>query len=272
MPFPSSQNISAKSPIGIFDSGIGGLTIVEHIKLLLPNEQLIYVADNKYAPYGDKSQDDIIARVNAIADYFINQSVKAIVIACNTATAIAIDQLRARINIPVVGVEPAVKPATLRSENQKIAVLTTQATSTNVRFLQLIATHSGNAKVLIQPCPGLVEQIEQGHFETTKTRTLLTEYLTPLKSQGIDKLVLGCTHYPLLNKQIKAIVGDDIELIDTGAPVAKRLQQLLSANNMLSSHLTAPHCWYSTKALSTNTQTSFPHHWQALTITNALSK
>jgi glutamate racemase len=220
--------------IGVFDSGIGGLTIAQCIKQQLPLENLIYFADNKFAPYGEQSTQVIIDRVNHIADYFIEQQVKAIVIACNTATVVAIDQLRQRISIPVIGVEPAIKPAAFASKTKKVGILVTQATANNQRFLALIAQHSHNADVYIQPCPGLVEQIEAGQINSVKTQQLLAEFLLPLLTKGIDKLVLGCTHYPMLEQQIKQLVGDKVTLIDTAFPVAKQLHNQLEKFNLLS--------------------------------------
>lgn len=229
----ASLDCRANNAIGVFDSGIGGLTILQCIKELLPNERLIYFADNEYAPYGDKSSELIIERVNKIAAYFIAQQVKAIVIACNTATAIAIDQLRAQVNIPIIGVEPAIKPAVLSTKKKKIAILTTQATAENTRFNLLVKQHSANANVFIQPCPGLVEQIEQGQLSSEKTNALLLQYLSPLQKEGIDTLVLGCTHYPMLKNSIVKILGNTVTLIDTGLPVATQLKHILTRTHLL---------------------------------------
>ncbi|MGJ8693413.1 MAG: glutamate racemase [Thalassotalea sp.] len=267
MPLPTAPNDNMQlAPIGVFDSGIGGLTIVENIKSLLPNEPLIYLADNKFAPYGDKSPELIIARVNQIAGYFIAQNVKAIVIACNTATVIAIDQLRAKINIPVIGVEPAIKPAALSSIKQKVAILATQATANNQRFQLLVKKHSRHADVYIQACPGLVNAIESGQLDSEYTLNLLRSYILPLKEKGIDKLVLGCTHYPMLAKQIKVIAGDNIELIDTGLPVAKQLKNVLIKNNLLCPHTEQQDKWCSSAALTSFLQEMFPYPWQEITL------
>ena len=266
---------AANASIGIFDSGIGGLTIVDDIKALLPDEHFIYLADNKYAPYGEKSPEFIIQRVNEIADFFIAQNVKAIVIACNTATVIAIDQLRKRINIPVIGVEPAIKPAALTTKKQKVAILTTQATANNTRFLALVKAHSGNAEIYIQPCPGLVQQIEQGLFDDEQTLALLSQYLLPLKTKGIDKLVLGCTHYPMLTKQIAQLIGNEIELIDTGLPVAKQLKNILTQKNLLTTQASKPAIWLASQTFSDTIQRVFNYPWQLTTLstspTNSLS-
>lgn len=233
------SHLSAQAPIAIFDSGIGGLTITQSIEKYLPNEELIYLADNKFAPYGEKSVEFIQQRVNEIADYFINKNVKAIVIACNTATVNAIDQLRTRINIPVIGVEPAIKPAAKHSINKKVGILVTLATAKNQRFLRLVSQHKSDAEVFIQPCAGLVEAIENGEIESDTTQQLLTTYLLPLKEKKIDTLVLGCTHYPMLQEQIKKIIGNEITLIDTALPVAKQLKNQLEKHYLLNNQETA---------------------------------
>lgn len=227
------SHLSAQAPIAIFDSGIGGLTIAKSIEQYLPNEELIYLADNKFAPYGEKSIEFIQQRVNEIADYFINKKVKAIVIACNTATVNAIDQLRERIKIPVIGVEPAIKPAAKQSRNKKVGILVTLATSKNQRFLTLVSQHKNGSEVFIQPCAGLVEVIENGELDANSTRQLLTSYLLPLKEKNIDTLVLGCTHYPMLELQIKEIIGKEIFLIDTALPVTKQLKNQLEKYQLL---------------------------------------
>jgi glutamate racemase len=165
----------------------------------------------------------------------INKGVKALVIACNTATVNAIEQLRAQVTIPIIGVEPAIKPAAKQSINKKVAILATQATSENKRFQTLIDLHHNGAQVFIQPCPGLVEFIEQGLQQTQACTDLLLKYIEPLVNQGVDTLVLGCTHYPFLQGQISAIAGPTVSIIETAAPVttqlAKKLTELqLSAN------------------------------------------
>lgn len=219
--------------IGIFDSGVGGLSIAKCIHQHLPNESLIYVADSLFSPYGDKSSNVIIERVNKLADWLISQHVKAIVVACNTATVIAIDQLRARVNIPIIGVEPAIKPAALHSATQKIALLVTEATAVNHRFLALVNKHKNGAEAFIQPCAGLVELIEQGLHESEQCHQLVNGFLQPLLKNNIDKLVLGCTHYPFVSTMIKEIVGKEVTIMETALPVTEQLIRQLSHNNLL---------------------------------------
>lgn len=254
---------NTNAAIGIFDSGIGGLSITKCISEQLPNENLIYVADSLHAPYGDKSVDFIVERVNVIAEQLINQGVKALVIACNTATVNAIKQLRLKVSVPVIGVEPAIKPAAKLSKAKKVAVLVTQATSENKRFLSLINEHHNGAKVIIQPCPGLVEIIEQGQQHSTMCHTLLQNYLEPLLAQGIDTLVLGCTHYPFVQQQISAILGNSIQVVETAEPVTLQLsRQLKQANIATFSTQLGHHQFYSTEPTK-NQQQLFNQLWQS---------
>jgi len=191
------------------------------------------VADSLHAPYGEKSVDFIIERVNKIAELLIAKGVKALVIACNTATVNAIEQLRSQVNIPIIGVEPAIKPAAKQSINKKVAILATQATSKNQRFNDLIELHRNGAEVFIQPCPGLVEFIEQGEQHSHICNTLLAQYIEPLVDKGVDTLVLGCTHYPFIQEQISAIVGQKIKIIETAAPVTLQLSKKLAELNIM---------------------------------------
>ncbi|WP_426358142.1 glutamate racemase [Pseudocolwellia sp. HL-MZ19] len=219
--------------IGIFDSGVGGLSIFNCIKEQLPEETLIYVADSLYAPYGDKSDEEIIARVNIIADQLISQNCKALVIACNTATVIAIDQLRKRLSIPIIGVEPAIKPAVIKSKNKRIGILTTQATAKNQRFLALVDKYKGNSEVYIQPCPGLVELIESNQLHSTTFDNLLNSYLELITDKQIDTLVLGCTHYPFFSDKLKDFLSSDIAIMETALPVTEQLKRQLIQHELI---------------------------------------
>jgi glutamate racemase len=220
------------------------------------------VADSLHAPYGEKSVDFIIERVNKIAEVLIAKGVKALVIACNTATVNAIEQLRSQVNIPIIGVEPAIKPAAKQSINKKVAILATQATSKNPRFNDLIALHRNGAEVFIQPCPGLVEFIEQGEQNTQACITLLAQYITPLVDKGVDTLVLGCTHYPFIQEQISVITGQKIKIIETAAPVTLQLsKKLAELNIMASATQQGQHQFFSSQA--TNPQENiFKKLWQ----------
>ncbi|MBU2892699.1 glutamate racemase [Colwellia sp. D2M02] len=235
--------------MGVFDSGVGGLSIAKCIAKQLPHENLIYVADSLHAPYGEKSIQFINERVLYIAEQLIQKEIKALVVACNTATVNAIEQLRARVSIPVIGVEPAIKPATKFSLTKKVAVLATQATSTNLRFQNLIAQHHNGAEVLIQPCPGLVEFIEQGQQNSAACQQLLKRYIEPLLHKGVDALVLGCTHYPFLLTQINDITDNKITIIETSAPVTLQLsRQLIQTNLAANNQQQAQYSFYSSAA------------------------
>ena len=249
-------------PIAIFDSGVGGLSIAQCINHRLPNENLLYVADTLHAPYGDKTAEFIQQRVNEIAYWFIERNAKAIVVACNTATVNAIDQLRKNISIPVIGVEPAIKPAVNLSKNKKVAILVTKATAENQRFLTLVAQYGHNSEVIIQPCPGLVELIEQDKKNSPECELLLSKYLQPLLDKGVDTIVLGCTHYPLVKGIINKICGENVIIMETALPVTEQLQRQLALHNLInSSDKLGTTRFYSSKHGDMQ-QALFTHIWQ----------
>lgn len=219
-------------PIGVFDSGVGGISIAKCIKETLSNESLIYIADSLHAPYGEKPTTFIIERVNKIAEKFIQLDVKAIVIACNTATVNAIDQLREKVSIPIIGVEPAIKPAAIQSTTKTVGILVTQATAKNQRFLALVNQFKLDTEVIIQPCPGLVNIVEEYKLHSPESIRLLKQYLTPLIDSGVDKVVLGCTHYPFLIDEINDIVGENICVMETALPVTQELTRKLTQNQL----------------------------------------
>jgi glutamate racemase len=222
------------NPIGIFDSGVGGISVLKHIHALLPHEDLIYLADSKYAPYGNKTAQEITQRCLILSDDLLQKNVKAIVVACNTATAAAIDILRDTFDIPIIGMEPAVKPAAEASKNGVIGVLATVGTLKSAQFAALLESYGRNVKVVTQGCVGLVECIERGELVTPETKALIRLYTSPLLAEGADTIVLGCTHYPFVKQVIQDIVGKEITLIDTGAAVAKQLKRQLEENGLLS--------------------------------------
>ena len=231
----SNNPFDNNAPIGIFDSGVGGLSIAKCISEQLPHENLVYVADTLHAPYGEKSIEFIIERVNTIAHHLVEQGAKVLVIACNTATVNAVTQLREQLSIPIIGVEPAIKPAALQSESKKVAVLVTQATSENSQFKSLITKHQNGAEVFIQPCPGLVEKVEQGLIDNHCCDQLLRSYLSPLIAKKVDRIVLGCTHYPFLLQQIERIIEEEdasISLVETALPVTLQLISQLEKHNI----------------------------------------
>ena len=232
----SSQSISQQA-IGVMDSGVGGISVLKHIHALLPHEGLVYIADSKHAPYGNKTADEITARCFEIADFLITKDVKVLVVACNTATAAAIDAMRKRYTLPIIGMEPAVKPAAEASKNGVIGVLATVGTLKSAQFAALLESYGRNVKVVTQACVGLVECIERGELDTPETKALIRQYTTPLLDEGADTIVLGCTHYPFVKDAIREIVGDNISLIDTGAAVAKQLKRQLEEKGLLSTSI-----------------------------------
>ncbi len=226
-------HLSAGMPIGVFDSGVGGISVLQHIHALLPHEQLLYVADSKYAPYGNRTPAEIQTRCFKIADFLIAKKVKAIVVACNTATAAAIEAMRAKYTLPIIGMEPAVKPAAAASKKGIIGVLATTGTLKSAQFAGLLESYGRNVKVVTQACVGLVECIERGELDTENTLNLIQQYCAPLLAEGADTIVLGCTHYAFVRTLIEQSVGKNVVLIDTGAAVAKHLQGRLLALDLL---------------------------------------
>lgn len=221
------------NPIGVFDSGVGGVSVLKSIRSQLPHEDLIYAADLQYVPYGDKPQSIVRQRAMAMSQFLLEQDVKAIVVACNTATVNAIHWLRESIHIPIIGIEPGVKPASLTTKTGIIGVLATNRTLESESFTQLVKNWVKQQRVILQPCPGLVEQVESLQLQHPRTRKLLQRYLRPLLSQGADTLVLGCTHYPFLSPLIEQITGQEIQVIDTGPAVAREVQRRLQVVNLL---------------------------------------
>ena len=215
-------------PIGVFDSGVGGLSVLRHVRAMLPGEDLLYVADSAHAPYGDKSVQFIEARAMAIAEFLVARDAKALVVACNTATAAAIAALRQRFDLPIVGMEPAVKPAAEATRSGVIGVLATSGTLDSGKFAELVQRFGSQARVIVQPCPGLVEQVELGDLAGPLTRRLLEGFIAPLLDAGADTLVLGCTHFPFLQPLLRELVGEEVAIIETGAAVARQLVRRLA--------------------------------------------
>jgi len=225
------QNINA--PIGVFDSGVGGLSVLKEIRALLPSEQLLYVADSGFAPYGDKSSDYIVDRATHIVRFFLAQQVKAIVVACNTATSVAVDDLRAWCPVPIIAMEPAIKPAALHTQTGVVGVLATTQTIGSANVNRLIAEHGKDIKVLLRACAGFVERVEAGSVAGQETEHLVRHHVLPLLAQGADTLVLGCTHYPFLSETIEQVAGKEVRIIDPSAAIARELKRRLSEQNQL---------------------------------------
>lgn len=227
---PSLEHCSA--PIGILDSGVGGLSVLRRIRALLPNESLLYAADTAHIPYGDKTPAYVRQRVNSVAGALVELGAKALVVACNTATAAAVESLRERYAMPVIGMEPAVKPAVQSSRSGVVGILATTGMVESNRMAQLVARFAADREVIIQACSGLVEQVERMALDTPETARLLRQYLEPIMARGADTLVLGCTHYPFLRPLIERLAGPRLQVIDTGEAIARRLQHLLQEGGL----------------------------------------
>ncbi|ERP85295.1 MAG: glutamate racemase [Alcanivoracaceae bacterium] len=225
--------MNLSSPIGIFDSGIGGLSVARAVRERLPAEDILYVADSCHAPYGDKSDDFIRERMHAITELLLKCGARAVVVACNTATTAAITQLRDSFSVPIIGVEPGVKPAVENTRSGVVGVLATPRTLQTHSFENLAARFSSNVKLLVQPCPRLVHQVEALDFDGAETRDLLREYVSPLLAEKADTLVLGCTHYHFLAEQIAAVAGPDVTIISTQQAVAREVARRLELHGLL---------------------------------------
>lgn len=213
-------------PIGLFDSGIGGTSIWAAIHDLMPYEDTIYLADSKNAPYGLKSKEEIIALSKKNTEYLLNRNAKIIVVACNTATTNAIKELRAQFNVPFIGIEPAIKPAALHSKTQKIGILATKGTLSSELFNKTVELYHDTV-IMEQIGYGLVELIEGGKLYSSEMTQLLHSYVDPMIREGIDYLVLGCSHYPYLIPQLKEILPANIQIIDSGEAVARQTLNVL---------------------------------------------
>lgn len=237
-----------KRPVGVFDSGLGGLSVLREIRRLLPAEALAYCADSGHAPYGDKPPELIAARSLEVASFLLEQGAKALVIACNTATAAAAAQIRLRWpDLPVIGMEPAVKPAITATRRGVVGVLATTCTLESAKFAALLDQFGRGVEVLTRPGVGLPEAVERGDLDSPATLALLRSHLDPLLAGGADVIVLGCTHYVFLRSAVEAMVGPDVRVIDTGAAVARQLERRLGETGLLAPGKRAgeTRCWCS---------------------------
>ncbi|HET7793676.1 MAG TPA: glutamate racemase [Rhizobacter sp.] len=214
--------------IGVFDSGVGGLSVLKAVHQQLPGANLLYVADSAHAPYGERTDEFIVERSHRIASHLLAQGAGLLVLACNTATAMAAASLRFRWpSLPIVAVEPGLKPAVAISRNGRIGVMATPATLRSDKFQRLLSAHSSGIEVFLQPCPGLAGLIEHGNPEDPKLLALVQQFSQPLKQAQVDTVVLGCTHYPFIAAQIQAAFGADVKLVDTADAVARQAARLV---------------------------------------------
>lgn len=216
------------APIGIFDSGIGGLSVAREIRQHLPAEQLLYFADAAYCPYGGRPLEEIRARSHQVVEELVGRGVKLVVVACNTASGAALESLRERFTVPIVGLEPAIKPAVARSRNGRVGVLATAATLQTERFHRLVERYGGSAELFQRASPELVELVESGEIEGPEVERFLARTLAPLREADVDTVVLGCTHYPFLRAPIGEVMGAGVEILDSGEAVARQVERVLN--------------------------------------------
>ena len=223
-----------EKPVGVFDSGVGGLTVVNQLIKSLPQEDIIYFGDTAHLPYGSKSKESVIRFSLDIANFLQAQRVKIIVVACNTASSFALSSLRENIEIPVIGViEPGAQAAVDATRNFKIGIIGTEGTIKSRAFEEVLRKIDKNVKVFSRACPLFVPLVEEGWLDEPETSQIAEKYLSPMKDEGIDTLILGCTHYPLLKELLSRIMGQEISLIDTAEATAKAVERKLREKNLL---------------------------------------
>lgn len=221
------------APIAMFDSGLGGLSVLRDVRALLPAENIIYAADSAWCPYGVRPEREIRARSIAVAQQIVASGAKILIVACNTATSVALIALRARLPIPVVGVVPAVKPAAGQSQNKRIGILATPRTVAGDRFEALIREFANDVEVHVQAAPGLADLVESGLLCGPTVEGAVATFVRPLARHGVDTIVLGCTHYPFLRDPIQKVAGPRVAIIDSGVAVARRTEDLLRQRGLL---------------------------------------
>ena len=228
MPDPEDQTTPApRDCIGIFDSGLGGLTVLRELRRRMPHVDLLYVADTAHAPYGEKSPEHIVERSMHIGTHLRAMGARLIVVACNTATAHAIEAMRQRWpGIPIVGIEPGIKPAVAASRSGRIGVLATQATLASARYQSLVDRHRQTAQIFSQPCPGLVDLIERGDLQAPALLELIDRICLPLRQADVDTVLMGCTHYPLIQAQLQEALGAKVCLLNIEDAVAQQAERL----------------------------------------------
>ena len=227
------MSINSSSSIGVFDSGVGGISVLRAIREQMPEESIIYFGDQGHIPYGPRSMQQIRDFSEAITNFLLAQEAKIIVVACNTASAAALTYLREKLHdVRFVGMEPAVKPAAERTQTGKVGVLATPATFQGALYASVVERFANGVELFQSTCPGLVQQIEQGKLTGEETRRILEDALLPMLEKNIDTVVLGCTHYPFVIPLIRQIVGENVRVIDPAPAVAKQVRRLLEASEM----------------------------------------
>ena len=227
-----SQDRPGGPAIALFDSGVGGLSVLREVRALLPQHDMLYLADTAYCPYGPRPAAELRGRALAIGRWLSEQGAGLLVVACNAASSAALELLRAELPIPVVGMEPGLKPAAAATCSGHIGVLATSSTLAGERFAALVERHAGGVELITQPCPELVTCVEAGDLDSPATRELVERYVVPLLARGVDVLVLGCTHYPFLRPLIAEIAGPDIAIVDTGPAVARQVTHVAALHGL----------------------------------------
>ena len=223
-----------RKPIGVFDSGVGGISVLRELTALMPNENYIFYGDSGHAPYGTKTLEEVRCLTCADAEHLLEQGVKALVVACNTATSAAIQTLRERYqDMPVIGIEPALKPAVLSGGHPRVLVMATPMTLREEKFLQLMNRFQERAEILPLPCPGLVEFVERGELSGDRLLQFLTELFAAHRSEPVDCVVLGCTHYPFVRDAIQQVLGCHVKIFDGGAGTARETHRRLEECGLL---------------------------------------
>jgi glutamate racemase len=221
------------APVGIFDSGVGGLSVAREVRRALPAEPVLYVADTAYLPYGDRTDEEVRARTLAIGGWIQAQGAKVLVVACNTASGAALEALRERLTIPVIGLEPALKPAVRETKVGRVGVMATRGTIRSARFQRLVDNYADGVRVVRDPCPGLADLVEGGLLDGPELAERMEAYVAPLREAEVDTVVLGCTHYVFVRDAIQRALGPGVRLLDSGEAIARRTRQILSEGGVL---------------------------------------
>ena len=226
---PPTHGRTRTARIGVFDSGVGGLSVLRSLHQALPGHAMHYLADSAYAPYGERDEGQLVGRSTRITRHLIEHGANIIVVACNTATAAAVQHLRAAWpTLPIVGVEPGIKPALALSINGRIGVMATAATLASAKFRQLVATHRADQQIHLQACTGLAAAIERGELASPEIKALIEQHCQPLRDAGVDTVVLGCTHYPFVEEGIARAMGPQVRIVDTAQAIARRVVQIVA--------------------------------------------
>ncbi len=248
------------NPIGVFDSGVGGLSVMRALRELLPTQAMIYIADQAHVPYGTRSLEEVRQFSTGITRFLIDQGARLIVVACNTASVASLKSLREEFpDMPFVGMEPAVKPAAEQTHSHVVGVLATYATFQGAMYASVVERFAQGVTILQDHCPGLVGEIEKGNLNGKETERILRQALEPMLQKGVDTVVMGCTHYPFVIPLIQKIAGPEVKVIDPAPAIARQVQRLLDSNNLLSPDQREKHIRFLTSGDTTQFSRSLPY-------------